>query len=91
MEKNKDLIRCTNCWEGFDWEENPPADLTGNCPRCGTKGQVTQGGFLVSSASQRRFGRSRPAIDFTEIAAQPNFARGNGTAANAQTAKPERR
>jgi len=47
MEKNKDLIRCTNCWEGFDWEENPPGDVTGECPRCSTKGQVIQGGFLV--------------------------------------------
>lgn len=27
MEKNKDLIRCTNCWEGFDWEENPLDDM----------------------------------------------------------------
>lgn len=90
MEKNKDLIRCTNCWEGFDWEENPPGDVAGKCPRCGTKGQVTQGGFLVSSASQRRFGRSHPAIDFTAIAAR-NFARVNGTASNAQTARPERR
>jgi hypothetical protein len=91
MEKNKDLIRCTNCWEGFDWEEIPPGDVAGKCPRGGTKGKVTQGGFLVCGASQRRFGRSHPAIDFTAIAARPNFVRVNGAGSNAQTVRPERR
>lgn len=52
MDKNKDLIRCTNCWEGFDRKENPPGDLSGECPRCGRKGQIIESGFLVFSPEE---------------------------------------
>lgn len=52
MEKNKDLIRCTNCWEGFDWKESQPGDRNGECPRCRRRGQVIQGGFLVFSPEE---------------------------------------
>jgi DNA-directed RNA polymerase subunit RPC12/RpoP len=55
METNKELhVRCTNCWEGFDWQQSPTGDRSGECPRCGGKGQVIKGGFLVFAAEQRR-------------------------------------
>lgn len=47
MAKNNDLVRCTNCWEGLDWQEAQPGNRDCECPRCGRKGQVIQGGFLV--------------------------------------------
>ncbi len=47
MGKIKDLVRCTNCWEGFDWQQAQPGIRDCECPRCGRKGQVIQGGFLV--------------------------------------------
>src|SRR6266508_234407 len=42
--KIKDPVRCTNCWEGFDWQRAQPGNRDCDCPRCGRKGQVIQGG-----------------------------------------------
>lgn len=44
MEKIKDLVRCTNCIES---QVAQPSNREFECPRCGRKGEVIQGGFLV--------------------------------------------
>jgi Zn finger protein HypA/HybF involved in hydrogenase expression len=46
METVNDLVRCVNCWEGFEWQSKSD-ERTGRCPRCGKEGEVIDGGFLV--------------------------------------------
>jgi NAD-dependent SIR2 family protein deacetylase len=53
METIKDLVRCTNCWEGIDREQGRADDRSGECPRCGRNGQVIRGGFLVFVEEKR--------------------------------------
>jgi Zn finger protein HypA/HybF involved in hydrogenase expression len=53
MAQSNDLVRCTNCWEGIEWQHSQRGDWKCQCPRCGLKGQVIQGGFLVFTAEQK--------------------------------------
>jgi hypothetical protein len=53
MEKIRDLVRCTNCWEGFDWLQSRSGDRSGECPCCGRIGQVIHGGFLIFPRTQQ--------------------------------------
>jgi hypothetical protein len=92
MEKDQEInVRCTNCWEGFNWQQSRTGDPSSECPRCGSNGQVIQGGFLVCSGRKRQPRRPYLAIDFTVIAVRPNFDRLDGAALKMQTVRPERR
>jgi hypothetical protein len=39
MKKDQDIVRCTNCWEGFDWQQIQAGERSGECPRCGRGGR----------------------------------------------------